>query len=137
MAGAVRLQEQRACIARRVLSTIASLWLVAYGVLGARHEAHVAHVVDARTGAIFHGSAIDGNHTSDQSDVHRSKGTPDHDACVLASTLHQPASPAVARPHVAPSPVTALAQAAPIARTALATRATYRTAPKTSPPVAA
>ena len=137
MAGAIHLQEQRACIARRVLAVVTGLWLVAAGVLGAHHEASVAHVVDARTGAVFHGSAIDGQHTSDQSDIHRSEGTPDHDACALETALHQPASSAVAHPRTAIAPDFRGEAIRPATHAALAARVTYREAPKTSPPAAA
>jgi len=137
MAGATHLQEQRACIARRVLAVVTGLWFVACGVLGAAHEANVAHVVDARTGEVFHGTAIAGTHTSDQSDVHRAEGTPDHDACTLVTALHQPATSAVAHVHVATLPHVRGEADRPAPRALFTARATYREAPKTSPPPAA
>ena len=67
---------------RRTVAAITAIWLIACGVLGARHEARAAHYFDAH-GQAFHGSKMAGEHTTSQSDVHARDTAPDHDACGL------------------------------------------------------
>jgi hypothetical protein len=137
MSGANHMQ-QRASRAGRVLAAVAAVWLVGFGVLAARHEAGVAHYVDAATGVVFHASVMLGAHTSTQSDVHSSDTGPDHDACGISSAFHQASSPAVAFVHLAIVPITAGAPGVHAARSAVvANQLVYLLAPKTSPPVVA
>ncbi|HEX4454164.1 MAG TPA: hypothetical protein VH143_25045 [Kofleriaceae bacterium] len=137
MVFAIGLQERhRASRARRIVAAIACSWLVLAGVLGARHESTVAHVVDQRTGEVRHASALVGVHTGDRSDYHASSdadsGT---DVCAISAALHQAARCTHATAAVIAAP--RLELRAPISLAALATITTtvYRLAPKTSPPV--
>lgn len=137
MSGAIRLQQRGASGARRLVAAITGLWLVAFGVLGVRHESRVAHFVDVGTGQVFHASAIVGEHTGHHSDVHPSGSAPDLDPCAVAATRHQSTTPALA-----PVQLVLLLQAAtpPVdraPRAAVASQLVYRLAPKTSPPVVA
>jgi hypothetical protein len=118
----------------RLLAALAGLWLVASGVLGARHEAEVAHVFD-QAGVAFHAAGMIGDHTSNHSDVHSSDGSRDHDACGIETTLHQAARPSSPPPRVVDAPAIAVVVARAPARVALADTLVYRLAPKTSPPV--
>ena len=121
---------------RRALALVAGLWLVAFGVLGPHHEAQIAHYVD-QAGQAHHAARLAGAHTATQSDIHATDGEPDASACAIANTLHQAASPHVARPAIVHAPRIELAAE----RTALpfvhAGASLYRLAPKTSPPLAA
>ncbi len=132
------MQEFRsASLARRVLAAVACLSFVAAGVLGMRHEAQVAHVLDPHTGELHHAISLVGHHHGAQSDVHPSPdGQPDDGPCEISKALHQAvhheASRVVAlsprletRTDCAPAHVT----------TIVASR--YRFAPKTSPPIRA
>jgi hypothetical protein len=132
------LQERhRASRARRVVATIACAWLVLAGLLGARHDSTVAHVIDQRTGEVRHAPALVGAHTGDRSDYHAtSDADAGTDVCAISATLHQ-----AARSEHATVVITAprLECRSPITLAAFATITTpvYRLAPKTSPPVRA
>jgi hypothetical protein len=137
MSGASHMQP-RASRAQRVLAAIAAVWLVAFGVLAARHEAGVAHYVDAATGTVLHASAMIGGHTSTQSDVHSSDTGADHDPCGISSVFHQASRPGAAVAMLAIVPITACTSGARAARSAVvANQLVYLLAPKTSPPVVA
>jgi hypothetical protein len=116
---------------KRLLAALAGLWLVASGVLGARHEAQVAHAFD-RYGVAFHAAGLVGDHTSRDSDIHAA-GARDHDACGIATTLHQATRPSPAHVRVAPVPAIEFVSRTD-ARAAATARVVYRLAPKTSPP---
>src|SRR5437870_150683 len=95
MSGAIRLQLRRPDKGMRVLASLTSvftcLWLVACGVLCARHEAHVAHYFDAATGTLRHGTNLDEHHrTSSHAHLHDSAPGGDNDACELAAHLRTP-----------------------------------------------
>jgi hypothetical protein len=120
---------------RRAFALIAAGWLVLGFVLGARHEATEAHVVDAH-GQAVHASRIVGAHHGDRTDIHavdcgRDGGEP----CAIVTALHQPISSHVAAP---PTAVVATAASASLASGADAIAplriTVYRLAPKTSPP---
>jgi hypothetical protein len=137
MSGANHMQ-QRVSRARRVLAAVTAVWLVAFGVLAARHEAGVAHYVDAATGLVLHASAMHGAHTSTQSDVHSSDTGADHDPCGISSAFHQASRPGTASIKLAIVPVVACSSGARAARSAVvANQLVYLLAPKTSPPIAA
>jgi hypothetical protein len=129
------LHVQRACAARRAIAAITGLWLVAFGVLGARHEASVAHYTDARTGEVFHAAASGcADRSADApTHAHAADSSADHDGCALAAVLHQAIRPDVAVPALAHAlePVVADRRTE---RLAALPRALYRLAPKTSPP---
>jgi len=114
---------------------ILALWFVMCGVLGRRHEAQVAHVVDPATGLVVHAQHLAGHHDpSKHSDIHGQDDAGDHDACALSAAIHQ-AAISTAAPVVARTTSAELALDPPRARAALAADI-YRFAPKTSPPVA-
>lgn len=121
--------------ARRAIAILASAWLVVAGALGLRHEAEVAHAIDAR-GVAIHGAHAVGHHVGAADHLHRGGGGahPD-DACALCAATHQAgathAAPALA---AAIAPIAILPRPAP--RAPIAAIARYRLAPKTSPPVA-
>ncbi len=69
-----------------MVACVAAIWLVACGVLGARHQARAAHFIDAH-GQAFHGSHMSGEHTTNQSDIHARDSAPDHDVCTIAASL--------------------------------------------------
>ena len=136
MSGAIRLQ-QHTSRSRRVLAAVTGLWLVAFGVLGARHESQVAHYVDARTGVVLHASAMASHHRCQQSDIHATRGATTDDVCGVAQTLHQASSPAVAHVQIASAVSFALDLVSSPTRSTTAQRHVLRLAPKTSPPLAA
>jgi hypothetical protein len=118
----------------RVLATLAGVWLVAFGVLGARHEAQVAHHIDVRSGRAIHATSLVGDHTSRHSDVHARVVGSDADACELLTVLHQAASAAFSAPTLACRPHDGRTVACAVSYEAVASRRVYRLAPKTSPP---
>jgi hypothetical protein len=122
---------------RRLLAALASIWLVAGVVLASRHEAQVAHVVDARSGLVTHADRLVGAHTSDVSDIHGT--SPAHQGegeCGICAALHQAARPVAHRAPVAIAPLRAVATVFSV-RQVFSTRVLgYRLAPKTSPPAA-
>ena len=133
MSGAIRLQ-QHTSRSRRVLAAVTGLWLVAFGVLGARHESQVAHYVDA---VGLHASAMASHHRCQQSDIHATRGATTDDVCGVAQTLHQASSPAVAHVQIASAVSFALDLVSSPTRSTTAQRHVLRLAPKTSPPLAA
>jgi hypothetical protein len=127
-------RSPRAARSRRAVAALAGLWLLVVGTLGLRHEAQVAHVVDPRTGELWHGSALVGTHSGTDSDYHATRDRDsDSDACEICAALHQaatsPSSWHVALPATA-FVATQLATCAHDVRSELV----YRLAPKTSPP---
>ena len=113
----------------------ALIWLVVAGLLGARHEAEIAHVVDHHTGLVVHAPALSGHHGIGESDIHgQADPRGDHDACALVAALHQavravfvqPLALAVSRVAVLVAPRTPAFVVVDI----------YLLAPKTSPPLA-
>jgi hypothetical protein len=117
---------------------IACSWLVLAGLLGARHEATVAHVIDQRTGEVRHASAFVGAHTGDRSDYHTtSDGDAGTDVCAISATLHQAARPEHAGVVVIAAPRLELRSPISLAALATITTTVYWLAPKTSPPVRA
>lgn len=119
---------------RRALAILASAWLIAAGVLGLRHEARVAHAIDAH-GVAIHGAHAHGHRAGAADHLHAGGGAHLDDACALCAASHQ----SVAR-HAAPSltatiaPIAIRSPRAPVAPVEAVAR--YRLAPKTSPPVA-
>lgn len=119
---------------QRLVAACIGVWLIACGALGAHHAAQVAHVVDRQTGAIVHAEPLSSAHWVDHADIHGQRAGGDHDACALATALHQPLRAPL--PHANVSPITAPGRVAGVARAAGARLAdlVYRLAPKTSPP---
>jgi hypothetical protein len=105
-----------------------------FGVLGARHEARVAHVLDAETGALVHAGPSACHDHNPVSHVHGTPAVGDHDACELLGVHHRSAAPAVAWVGISiialAAPAGATRTSAPVVRS----RGVYRVAPKTSPP---
>lgn len=123
--------------AQVLLAAVSGAWLLLFGVLGTRHEAQVAHHVDARSGLAFHAASLVGDHTSHQSDIHSRTVGSDADACGVVTVLHQAASAAFAAPTLVRGRQHMRAIAAVSVRETHASRCVYRLAPKTSPPIAA
>lgn len=128
---ATRLQERRS---RRVIAALGAAFLLLVGILGARHEAEVAHARD-RLGNFVHGQALTEHHeegpTSDMHGrtAHRHAAGP----CALLAALHAPA--VWAQPPAAPVAALAVREnPAPRAAAVHGRIAGYRLAPKTSPP---
>jgi hypothetical protein len=123
-------------VTRRLLAACAGLSLLAFAVIGTRHEAQVAHFLD-RGGHAHHAAKLAGRHRTTMPDVHSADRDSDTGACAIATALHQAASPTVARPHVAfvPGLTTATSHLSAAGERSLALL--YRLAPKTSPPPAA
>jgi hypothetical protein len=125
------MQERRS---RRAVAALSAALLIVIGLLGARHEASVAHVRDQK-GDLVHAQELADHHkTGPAAHMH---GREDHahasGACALLAFLHAPA--VAARP---PGAALVLAVAhelgAPAIAAAHVTIAGYRLAPKTSPP---
>jgi hypothetical protein len=127
-------RSPRAARSRRAIAAIAGLWLLVVGTLGFRHEAQVAHVVDPRTGELWHGSALVGTHSGTDSDYHATRDRDrDTDACEIAAALHQAATSLSSWQVALPAPAlvsTQLESCAP----SVGSELVYRLAPKTSPP---
>jgi hypothetical protein len=134
MAGATAVQLASAHLARRLLAVGAAVWLVVFGVLGARHEARVAHVIDVQTGAILHAGPSACHDHNPVSHVHGSPAAGDHDACELLTVLHQGAAPAVAWTGICVVVFTPSDRAPRAFEPVVRSRGVYRVAPKTSPP---
>jgi hypothetical protein len=119
---------------RRAGAALLAVWFVLAGVLGARHAAQVAHVLDQRTGELRHAEVAVGVHTSSQSDYHEVTRDSDHDVCAIEAALHQ-----AARASVAPAWNLALHLRTNVVVlqpcTSPTSDAIYGFAPKTSPPV--
>jgi hypothetical protein len=125
----------RSRTSRIVVAAIAVLFVTS-GLLGRRHEAQIAHVLDPSTGLVVHAQHLDGHHApSKSSDIHGQADGGDHDACALSAAIHQFAV-AVVAPAVAHATPAILALDTPCSRAA-ALADVYRFAPKTSPPITA
>jgi len=124
------MQERRSS---RAVAAVAAAVLILVGWLGAHHRAAVAHVHDP-SGSLVHAAELADHHAADTAThLH---GRADHrdapGACTLLATLHArptagPAVAAVADAAILPAPPPAIALVPPAI-------ATYRLAPKTSPP---
>jgi hypothetical protein len=117
-------------MSRRALAAVTAIWLIACGVLGARHEARAAHYFDAH-GQAFHASKMTGQHTTSQSDVHARDSAPDHDPCSLVTAHH------VTTVHVNVSVSVSVSDPRTLTLTLALTPTTANVlavAPKTSPP---
>lgn len=127
--------SQRAPRARRVLAAVACCSLVLASILGMRHEAQVAHVLDPHTGELHEATAFVGHHNGTQSDYHASSdGTSDDGPCAISTALHQASR---ASSHVVGAALPRLEIPIESARARVAVRVVaslYRLAPKTSPP---
>lgn len=128
------MQLRTARFARRLLAGSAAVWLVVFGALGARHEARVAHVTDAFTGALVHAGPSACHDHQAQTHIDRAPASGDHDACELLGVLHQSAAPSVAWAGIHLVAITPLEHARLSSALALRSHALYRVAPKTSPP---
>ena len=117
---------------RRAIAIAACAWLVLAGLLGLRHEADVAHVVDGR-GAFVHAVRAIGHRAARAEHLHERAAGDRGDDCSLAAALRQPG---VTRAAIALVPARSVprALAAPAARATTIAAAIYRLAPKTSPP---
>jgi hypothetical protein len=136
MSGAIRLQQPRAFRARRLVAAVTGLWLLAFGVLGARHESRVAHYADGQTGQVHHGWRSDCRNRTGQSHIHSAKAENDHGVCEIATVLHQAARPSASPPVVMPALATAGVELATAHAVGHTVDRVYRLAPKTSPPSA-
>lgn len=117
----------------RVIAAITGVWLVLCGVLGARHEAEVRHCVDGNGNSV-HAPKMVGAHTGTGSDLHATDGEPDLDVCAIATSMHQSASAACARPLRFSLHEHQLGATTDVMPAATVARHVYRLAPKTSPP---
>lgn len=126
------MQERRS---RRAVAALAAALLMAVGVLGARHEAEVAHVRDQK-GDLVHAQELAEHHHGAASSAHL-HGTEAHGhapgACALLAVVHAPALAARAPAAAAALAIAHDLQPPPIAAVHGAI-AGYRLAPKTSPP---
>ena len=119
---------------RRAIAILASAWLVAAGLLALRHEAEVAHAIDAH-GVAIHGAHAIGHRAGAPDHLHAGGGAHPDLACALCAALHQPGATRAATPLTAA--IASIVVVTPRAPTApIAAIARYRLAPKTSPPVA-
>lgn len=125
------MQERRS---RRAVAALSAALLVVVGLLGARHEAEVAHVRD-RMGEFVHAQRLSDHHEAGPAaHLH---GRDDHrhapGACGLLAVLHAPA--VSSRPvALAAAPAVARDLEAPAIAPVHGAIAGYRLAPKTSPP---
>ncbi|MDQ3370716.1 MAG: hypothetical protein M3680_35310 [Myxococcota bacterium] len=117
----------------RIPAVVTALILLGVSWMGARHQAEVAHVRDT-AGQIVHGHELADHHAT--SPIAHLHGRADHghsSTCALLANLHTP----IAVP-ASVATVAALSHAseviAAIAPAPSATIASYRLAPKTSPP---
>jgi hypothetical protein len=125
------MQERRS---RRAVAALSAALLIVVGLLGARHEAEVAHVRDRR-GDFVHAQKLVDHHEvgpvahMHSSEEHRHAPGP----CALLAALH--GSAVSSRP---PAAIAALPAAhdlgAPLIAAVHGAIAGYRLAPKTSPP---
>ena len=107
-------------------------------VVGLRHEANVAHVVDGTTGKTFHAQQLTEHHCENgeqHAHGHRSTGNDgDFDECDMGASLHQAATVGPQRPVVVANISLMTATIALRTRVATAQLSLYSLAPKTSPP---
>ena len=107
-------------------------------VVGLRHEANVAHVVDGASGKTFHAQQLAGHHHENgEQHAHGHHGTgadSDFDECDLAASLHQAATVGPHRPVIAATLSFVTTATALRTRVATARLSLFSLAPKTSPP---
>jgi hypothetical protein len=125
------MQERRS---RRAAAALSAVLLIVAGLLGARHEAEVAHVRDQKGDLVHALKLADHHQTSPAAHLH---GREDHShaagACTLLAVLHAPA--VAARPPAAlPAPSVVNDLLAPPIAVVPGAIPGYRLAPKTSPP---
>jgi hypothetical protein len=125
------MQERRS---RRAVAALSAVLLIAIGLLGARHEAEVAHVRD-QNGDLVHAQELADDHEAGPAaHLH---GRDDHahapGVCALLAVVHAPALAAPA-PAAALAPAIAHELGAPPIASVHRAIAAYRLAPKTSPP---
>ncbi len=118
---------------RRTVAAITAAWLVAFMVLGAHHEAKIAHVVDGR-GQVHH-AQLDRVHTGSTADFHAAEQDSDTDPCAIATALHQAARHERTRAAALDAPAIAIASIASARPAIAAGHLVFRIAPKTSPPI--
>jgi hypothetical protein len=125
------MQERRS---RRAVAALSAALLIIVGLLGARHEAEVAHVRD-RKGDVVHAQRLAEHHEAGPTAHMHSREASRHDlgACDLVAALH--AAVVSSRP---PAAVAVAAIARDLGEPPIAVIhgaiAGYRLAPKTSPP---
>lgn len=118
----------------RGIAAFVALWLVGGGVLARHHAADAPHARD-RAGGFVHAQALAGHHTSRHADIHGQQAQDADDGdCALLTAAHQPASAAIARPAIIAGPGAPAARPAPRQGGRAPLAASYRLAPKTSPP---
>lgn len=124
---------------RRAIALVAACCLVLAGLFALRHEAEVAHVREALTGALAHAHELAEHHEHSATPHLHGRDVEAHaeaGACALLAALEHATI-------LAGSPATAAAQPAWIALapptpiTAAQARPLYLLAPKTSPPARA
>ncbi len=125
------MQERRS---RRAAAALSAVLLIVVGLLGARHEAEVAHVRDQKGDLVHAQELADHHHAGPSAHLH---GREDHDhapgACSLLAVLHASADASRAQVAVAAPSIVHDLLAPPIAAVPGAIPG-YRLAPKTSPP---
>jgi hypothetical protein len=125
------MQERRS---RRAVAALSAALLIVMGLLGARHEAEVAHVRDGN-GDLVHGQELAEHHENGAA-AHM-HGREDHShiegACGLLAVLHAPA--VASRPPAALVPLAVSHElTVPAIAAVHGAIPAYRLAPKTSPP---
>jgi hypothetical protein len=116
----------------RLVAAITAAWLIACGVLGARHQSQVAHVVDS-AGRVHHvAHATEPHRDTTQSELRSAADRDDIDACAWSTIVHQAIrhTTAVAVSAVSPATVELASRDGELIRSS----EIYRLAPKTSPP---
>jgi hypothetical protein len=127
---ATRLQERRS---RRAVAALSAALLLVIGLLGARHEAEVAHVRDGK-GNFVHAQKLADHHEAGPAAHLHSRAEHRHAGdCELLAFLHAPAVSATPVAAIA-APALADELGAPPIATVHRAIAGYRLAPKTSPP---
>lgn len=123
---------------RKTYAGLIALWLVSAGVLARRHEALVAHAVEASTGALVHGDRLVGHHDDKLgSDIHgRNGAAADHGECGELAVLHQIGIAVAAPGWVATVADPGEASCLTHDLDARSADSIYLIAPKTSPPIA-
>lgn len=127
------MQERRS---RRAAAALSAILLISIGLLGARHEAEVAHVRD-QNGDLVHAQELADDHEVGPAAHLHGRDAHAHapGVCSLLAIVHAPAVAAHA-PAAALAPVIEHELGAPPIVSVHRAIATYRLAPKTSPPAA-
>lgn len=127
---ATRMQGHRS---RRAVAAVTAVVLILVGWVGAHHRAEATHVHDA-AGQLVHAQELAERHASDR--VPHLHGTAEHQhapgACTLIASVLAPATVAPAMAVIAAAAL--VSETSPAIEAAPAAIATYRFAPKTSPP---